>query len=176
MSCWASVCRGALSSCAAGPVGGLNGREATAGDVVVIAAARGPVGIPPSPVGGAVGETVVVLVTWRGGSVPQLPRPLLRWGKAPPQGEPKARGPEGGKVGLPTSRLCGAAGVDGCRVVGGAGDAMRGAVKFLVALGPVGARRAAGPRGGDLSGATAASGAGGFGNSRTGSELLVGVI
>ena len=56
-SCWGRVKRGMRSSCAAGPVGGLNGREASEGDVVdAPGATRGPVGIALVPVDGILGD------------------------------------------------------------------------------------------------------------------------
>lgn len=149
-------------------MGGLNGRDAIAGEVVAVA--RGPVGIAPGPDGAVPEEAIGPFGAWRGGIVFQPPRPPR--GVKPPREDPKPRGPEGGMVGLATStRACGPPGVPGSLDGVAVGDAT-GAVKFLVALGPVGALRAAGPRGGDLFETKLDSCCANLGGSRGGSALV----
>jgi hypothetical protein len=127
-------------------------------DQVWVEAARGPVGIAV-----VVGDTVGIVGDKFGGArtrggPPRGPESGRRSEKEPPrppfnpprEGWLYPRGPEGGNnVGL-SARVAVAA-VTG-PIEGTDGGDLAGAVKFRTALGPVGARRADGPRGGDLTG------------------------
>lgn len=146
----ANVCRGPLECWADGPVGGLKGRDCVGVDDegALEGVARGPVGIVEGPFG-VDGDGKGPGMCLVGGCV-HPPRPPPRGANPPRAGGTYPRGPAGGLVGLVVSdRRGGAVGV--CvRTGGGGAGVATGVVKFLFAEGPVGgARRAAGPRGGE---------------------------